>query len=563
MKVTFDRLTMRNFRQIEERSFEFGPGANFIVGKNGSGKTNTLHAITWCLFGKDLDDRAKFDIVPLNPDNTSSELEPDVILELTIDGQPTVLRRRLKDGRSTQTFIDDAPTSTLKEFDEFVASIFSTPERFKMYTNPLHFPAMNWREQREIFMQFFPEPPQMAIFERMEQRQGVDIGIKAELLKGHPVRLADKYNLEKKELEDERTKIRNQLELINEQLEGQQVFDQEAMTLERMELRKQVHDHRQSVVEISRHNSLIDARRGELEGERQMIKNRVLSEESKAVRNHDQMISFKKQELAEKELKLEKCREAYLKAKGADALCPTCGQPIPEEKVQGELARLSAEGKQLSDDLLAYRRELEQVQEAGPVMPDLGIGDLRLTEIAAEIAGLGQLKEMPVIDQTILDRLEELDRALARADVHKENLDRRAKLMTREREINRLYEACEQALREIADYLFYRSELIVEAVNKGFKTISVKVLEIQKNGAAKETFEILKNGVPYVELNTAGKLLAGLELTGFIKDKLEIECPSIVDNGERYTDVKFTDLPGQLLVAYASKGKSLTVTNRV
>ena len=50
MKVTFDKLIAQNFRQIADREFNFRDGLNLIVGANGLGKTNLLHAITWCLF---------------------------------------------------------------------------------------------------------------------------------------------------------------------------------------------------------------------------------------------------------------------------------------------------------------------------------------------------------------------------------------------------------------------------------------------------------------------------------------------------------------------------------
>ena len=117
MKVTFDKLIAQNFRQIADREFNFRDGLNLIVGANGLGKTNLLHAITWCLFGKDMDDRTKFEVVPLNPDNTRTELEPDVTLVISIDGEKHELRRQLKGGKTAQTFINGAPCKTLKEFD--------------------------------------------------------------------------------------------------------------------------------------------------------------------------------------------------------------------------------------------------------------------------------------------------------------------------------------------------------------------------------------------------------------------------------------------------------------
>ena len=192
MQVTFNKLKIKNFRQITEREFNFDPKTNFIVGKNGSGKTNSLHAITWVLFGKDLDDRSKFAIVPLNPDNSLTELEPDVELSMTINGEPHTVRRLLKEGKTAQTFINDMPCRTLKEFDAFVAGIFQTPDRFKIYTNPLHFPSMHWQEQRQLFMQFFPEPPRAQILEVLPKRQGAVPKQKESLLNDNLERLSDK-----------------------------------------------------------------------------------------------------------------------------------------------------------------------------------------------------------------------------------------------------------------------------------------------------------------------------------------------------------------------------------
>ena len=159
------------------------------------------------------------------------------------------------------------------------------------------------------------------------------------------------------------------------------------------------------------------------------------------------------------------------------------------------------------------------------------------------------------------ERIDELNQQCAQADYIRENNERRDKLKQRERDINKDFEEAQKFLRDLADFLFYRAEMIVKAVNSSFKTISVKVLDIQKNGAPKETFEILKNGVPYSELNTAGKLEAGLELTEFLKEKLGISCPILIDNGERYTDVDFSALKGQLIIGLAVKDAELSVVD--
>jgi len=563
MQVVFNVLKIRNFRQIAEREFVFDPKTNFIIGKNGSGKTNTLHAITWLLFGKDLDDRSKFAVVPLNPDNTVTELEPDVELSMTINGEPHTVRRILRGGSTAQTFIDDMPCRTLKEFDAFVAGIFQTPDRFKIYTNPLHFPMMNWREQRELFMQFFPEPPRVAVLDRLTERQGYDPAQKETLLNGNLERLGDMLLQNKKDLEAEREKIRNQVELLDEQLEGQQGLDEDKLTIERHELREKVKSMRDVIKMAVDHNAGIEKKRLELTNKRQnaLSEMALLKENAKYQRERDvQALGAEIKRLEDDRMRLQ---DAYVALKEEAQTCQACGQPLPQESVADQKTAIQAKGIKLVTEIEDKQKELDELKSQMLAVPDLSEFINTADRAMGELSSLDDLIEVPTLDDDMIARLDELDRTLARADVHKENIDRKQKLTDRLREINRLFEETEQNLREVADFMFYRSELIVEAVNKEFKSISVKVLEIQKNGVAKETFEILKDGVPFVELNTAGQLEAGLELAGFIKSKLDIDCPVLVDNGERFTDLSLEKIKGQLIATKAVKGAALEVAYKV
>ncbi|MFA7087452.1 MAG: AAA family ATPase [Aliarcobacter sp.] len=563
MQVVFNVLKIRNFRQIAEREFVFDPKTNFIIGKNGSGKTNTLHAITWLLFGKDLDDRSKFAVVPLNPDNTVTELEPDVELSMTINGEPHTVRRILRGGSTAQTFIDDMPCRTLKEFDAFVAGIFQTPDRFKIYTNPLHFPSMNWREQRELFMQFFPEPPREAVLERLTLRQGYEPVQSQELLNGNLERLGDKLAQDKKELEAERDKIRNQMELLDEQLEGQQGLDEDKLTIERHELREKVKSMRDVIKLAVEHNAGIEKKRLKLTNQRQnaLSEMDLLKEGAKHRRERDvQALESEIKRLEDDRMRLQ---DAYVALKEEAQTCQACGQPLPEESVADQKTAIQAKGIKLATEIEDKQKDLDDLKNQMLAVPDLSEFINTADRAMGELSSLDDLIEVPTLDDDMIARLDELDRTLARADVHKENIDRKQKLTDRLREINRLFEETEQNLREVADFMFYRSELIVEAVNKEFKSISVKVLEIQKNGVAKETFEILKDGVPFVELNTAGQLEAGLELAGFIKSKLDIDCPVLIDNGERFTDLDLLKIKGQLIATKAVKGSPLDVAYKV
>ena len=49
--MPLERLQLRNFRSFQEKSFEFCPGTNLILGPNGSGKTSILEALNILLKG--------------------------------------------------------------------------------------------------------------------------------------------------------------------------------------------------------------------------------------------------------------------------------------------------------------------------------------------------------------------------------------------------------------------------------------------------------------------------------------------------------------------------------
>ena len=50
--MNFRTLQLSNFRSYRQRKFDFNPGLNLIVGKNGSGKTNLLEALYVLAVGK-------------------------------------------------------------------------------------------------------------------------------------------------------------------------------------------------------------------------------------------------------------------------------------------------------------------------------------------------------------------------------------------------------------------------------------------------------------------------------------------------------------------------------
>lgn len=135
-----------------------------ISGDNETGKTTIATGIIWCLFGKDIEGRSNFEIMPLDSDNVMvPQMEPTVFLEFDIEGRNKTFKRTMKqkwvkrrgqetaifDGScETEYFVDDVPMKQ-KDFNEHVSDLCNE-DVFRCITLPTYFPLLEWKKRREI-----------------------------------------------------------------------------------------------------------------------------------------------------------------------------------------------------------------------------------------------------------------------------------------------------------------------------------------------------------------------------------------------------------------------------
>lgn len=163
--VKIKKIQLLNFKGIRTMEVEFAGAVTSIYGRNASGKSTIFDAFTWLLFGKNSDDKAKFNIKTLNAQGDVIEHLPhEVTAILEVDGKEVRLTKRLKEkwtkkkGSSTEEFTgneeerlyNDVPCS-VKEWNEKINNICSE-DVFRMITNPLYFPTMQWQKQREALI---------------------------------------------------------------------------------------------------------------------------------------------------------------------------------------------------------------------------------------------------------------------------------------------------------------------------------------------------------------------------------------------------------------------------
>ena len=135
-----------------------------VSGDNECGKTTIANAIIWCLFGKDIEGRSNFEIMPLDSNNEMiPQMEPTVFLQFDIEGRDKTFKRVMKqkwvkrrgqetaifDGScETEYFVDDVPMKQ-KDFNEHVSDLCNE-DVFRCITLPTYFPLLEWKKRRVI-----------------------------------------------------------------------------------------------------------------------------------------------------------------------------------------------------------------------------------------------------------------------------------------------------------------------------------------------------------------------------------------------------------------------------
>lgn len=165
MKIELKQLSLKNFKGIKDLSINFTQETN-IYGPNGSGKTTIFDAFTWLLFNKDSSYRSQFNIQTLDSENNIiHNLEHNVTAILVVDGVEKEISKTLTEkwtktrgaaekelkGTTTTYEVDGIPYK-LKYYQKFISEIVNE-DLFKILTNPLYFPSMDWKEQRKVVLE--------------------------------------------------------------------------------------------------------------------------------------------------------------------------------------------------------------------------------------------------------------------------------------------------------------------------------------------------------------------------------------------------------------------------
>lgn len=169
--------------------------------------------------------------------------------------------------------------------------------------------------------------------------------------------------------------------------------------------------------------------------------------------------------------------------------------------------------------------------------------------------------ELKAKKQKLSQEVSEIEKRLA-AKGFIENINTRiSELEKSEKELSQELANLERMEFTMAEFSKARIESIEKRINDKFKLVKFKMFEQQINGGEVECCECMVNGVPYSDVNTSGKIQAGIDIINALTDHYKINAPVFIDNRESI--VKLPECKSQIINLIVKEGQKLTVETEV
>lgn len=304
-----------------------------------------------------------------------------------------------------------------------------------------------------------------------------------------------------------------------------------------------------------------------------------------------------KREAKSKEWDLENASE--LKFEEGDFVCPSCKRPLESEDEESEKEKMRADFiKDKQNALSAINREgsaLKTQQENLEISIDetekrIGKGKKELksrkdikSKLESELQKISKednateskedkvnnillnheeyqanLKEIDRLNKALSNQegvdvsdlkkereqyLEEIDtlKTLLNDKAKIEQINNRiAELEKEERENSQLIADAEKELYTIQEFEVARMTKTEESINSRFKEVEFKMFSELVDGTQVPACICLYKGVPFPDVNTAGKIKAGLDIINTLCDHFGVNAPIFIDSAESITDIPET-----------------------
>ena len=320
----------------------------------------------------------------------------------------------------------------------------------------------------------------------------------------------------------------------------------------------------------------------------------------KAVRERDEMRG--RIEGGEKRLDEYRARwRAIDKEQFTGGTCPTCGQTLPAAELDAAKKRfetskqdrkngLLEDSELLKADIASMQARLQEVETslpglqaaadkaaraladytppAAPVIEDLPDYARRKDALHRSLDECNRrIERLRTDKQAERDRLEgeyktitskilENDSTLAKEQTLADTRRRVTELQDEQRraaaeveEMDRMVELCEEFAR-------FRVQSVEQSVNSKFRLARFRLFTEQINGGLADCCDVVVDGVPYADLNSAMQINVGLDIIETLSQHYDRRVPLFIDNAESVT--KLQEISSQVVrLAVSAEDKEL------
>ena len=612
MNIKINKMILQNFKGIKSLEINAGGENLTIYGDNATGKTTIFDAFTWLLFNKDSLGRSDFGIKTQDINgNPIHNLEHSVECELLVDENILTLKKVFTEkwtkkrgsadaefsGHETKYFVNEVPT-TKKDYETKITNVIDET-LFKIITNPLYFNEhMKWQDRRAILLSLCDNISDEEILAGDEKFEPLSSELKG--------RTVQEY---KKIVQSKQTAINDELKAIPQRISEATLAIPAVNTNvdvgEKESIEKKIADLNEEI-NVIKSDSGVTTNETEI---KILQEKKIQAENSKCdtasfnqelfdakinLQNVDREISVCKQKILTLNKEIEtytqtadnlrkEWHEVNEKRYTNNGICPTCGQPLPEEQIAeakakfntdraAKLESITEKGKKAKTEIeirenlrLAEAEKIDALQKRASEYKttiELLTEAIEKTKVAFEDAKLKLLKEIIsgiaeatkrlqnseddtkvriyTIQEQIAEnkaKLSEIDKVIVEQSIATKQKERIAELSANEKRLAGEYAELEKMAFLIDEFIKHKIELLSEEINNHFKLAKFKLFDTQINGGVAECCEVTYRGVPYSDLNNAARISIGIDVINTLCKLNEKYAPIIVDNSESITNI--------------------------
>jgi chromosome segregation ATPase len=560
-KIMIKKMKIENFKGIGTIEINFTKD-NAITGRNGVGKSTIYNAYIWCLTGLDKDTRKNFFVKNLNSNENFCSVE----ILFNIDGGDVSFKRVYTDIYETDynniqrvkahetSFSVNKINCSEKEYNFEISRIFGDNDIIQLLSNVNYWQYLTTTAERRDIISKIVEMPDLGNLKKEIETNNKKVKELKKQLSNIDLFLKEKQNYVLSE--NEISNIKNEISNIEKKLENLQ---------QNSSMQDKINLQNKKNIELKL-LELINTARLMLSNDLLEIDNTINQITKKIVlldNDIDRLNNNLQSNLVERDKLINEFNKIATEKLTDNNLCPFLNKECNEyskyivdnfeKEKENRINKIKSAGQELKKS-----RELIETQ----------IDELRKNKenLLKELAGAEtNKKELPDVDTVLsnnkeynnlkqeLDKINKIDINIYKGvDVVNDMLalnDKKNQLLNK-LNINNTYindinkyqnerEAVvkdllttEKDIEDLKINIKKQYENLENTLNDMFDICKFKLFTTQLNGEIKDDCQLYINNIPYESVNTASKIIVGLDIIDTFSKAKELNMPVWVDNRE-------------------------------